>query len=252
MIIYFSGTGNSLTVAKAVASQLNEKAVSMAEAIKHPNIEDEMVGIVSPVHNYDIPRFVKEYIKLLYFRSAKYIFAIITHGGDRGNSIYSIQKLLEQKGLILNYYNDLLMPVNSRIMYGRVTDKIEERIDSALIKVKDIVEDIKGNKQKREFLSQNYFLNLMHNIIEKESIRVRFTPEVDSHLCIKCGICAKVCPSNNITFGSDSAIINSNCHQCTNCLHWCPQVAIHYRKRDIRKEQQYHCIDVTAVDVAVR
>ena len=252
MIIYFSGTGNSLSIARVLASQLDEKAISIHDAIKQSCVEDECIGLVFPVHNYDIPRFVKEGLEQLHFTSAKYTFAIITHGGNKGNALHSTQKLLQGKALQLNYYNDVLMPVNSRIMYGRITDKIEERAKSASWKAETIAADINNRVQITKQIPHKRFLNFMHNIVEKDSIRTHFTPKVKPQLCINCGICAKVCPSNNITFESGKAIINNNCHQCTNCLHWCPQLAIHYKRKDIRKEQQYHHPSIKVNDITLK
>ena len=44
--------------------------------------------------------------------------------------------------------------------------------------------------------------------------------------CIRCGICARVCPANNIKV-TDKVTFGSNCEVCYACLHNCPQNAIH-------------------------
>lgn len=79
----------------------------------------------------------------------------------------------------------------------------------------------------------------MHNIANLSLVKKHFTPQVHPHLCTNCGICQSVCPVGNISVKDGKAFVGDKCEQCTTCMHWCPQVAIHYRKRKVRKEQQY-------------
>lgn len=45
--------------------------------------------------------------------------------------------------------------------------------------------------------------------------------------CIRCGICAKVCPANNITVSNEGVRFSDHCEVCYACLHNCPKTAIH-------------------------
>ena len=45
--------------------------------------------------------------------------------------------------------------------------------------------------------------------------------------CIRCGICAKVCPANNITVTDSGVQFSDHCEVCYACLHNCPKTAIH-------------------------
>jgi flavodoxin len=65
MIFYFSGTGNSLQVAKSVAEHNKEKLISIAAAINSNggcyeyNLEDnEMIGFVYPIYAWAPPKIV--------------------------------------------------------------------------------------------------------------------------------------------------------------------------------------------------
>ncbi|MRT92897.1 EFR1 family ferrodoxin [Ancylomarina sp. 16SWW S1-10-2] len=252
MIIYFSGTGNSLTVAQNIATGLNEKVMHMNEAKKLKTINDRIIGFVFPVHNYDIPPMLKAIIEKLDFPMVKYSFGIITHGGDKGNTMFSLKSLMKDKGSDLHYYSDVLMPVNSRIMYGLLTDKIEERISDSKTKCDAIVNDIKGEKQNAQKIRKNHLIAVMHNLADTNFLKKRFTPVVDTDLCTNCGICQSVCPVNNISVIKGKAFIGDSCEQCTTCMHWCPQVAIHYGKRKVRKEQQYHNPEIKLKDISKR
>ncbi|MBP3278350.1 MAG: EFR1 family ferrodoxin, partial [Butyrivibrio sp.] len=45
--------------------------------------------------------------------------------------------------------------------------------------------------------------------------------------CIHCGICAKVCPANNIAVTENGVKFSDHCEVCYACLHNCPKSAIH-------------------------
>ena len=45
--------------------------------------------------------------------------------------------------------------------------------------------------------------------------------------CVRCGICAKVCPANNIKVTEERVKFSDHCEVCYACLHNCPQHAIH-------------------------
>ena len=48
--------------------------------------------------------------------------------------------------------------------------------------------------------------------------------------CIHCGICAKVCPADNITVDGGKPIFSDHCEICYACAHNCPKAAIHVPK----------------------
>ena len=60
-VLYFSGTGNSLNVAKT----LTENIYSISEMIRENRYEfsDDEVGIVFPVYCWNIPKIVKKFLE---------------------------------------------------------------------------------------------------------------------------------------------------------------------------------------------
>lgn len=80
-IYYFSGTGNSLYIAKELQKRIPEiNLISIVSLLKKDNIETnaKTVGFVFPIHRMTIPIPVKKFLKKLYLKSASYIFAIAT------------------------------------------------------------------------------------------------------------------------------------------------------------------------------
>ncbi len=83
-LYYFSGTGNSLHVAKELQKRIPEtNLIPMVSLINNDVVETrgETIGFVFPIHFTTVPMIVKSLISKLDLKSAKYIFAIATRQG---------------------------------------------------------------------------------------------------------------------------------------------------------------------------
>ena len=58
--------------------------------------------------------------------------------------------------------------------------------------------------------------------------------ETESRRCTGCGICAAICPVNNIEMSNGGPQWSEECQQCLACLNWCPQRVIEFGARTIR------------------
>ncbi len=47
-----------------------------------------------------------------------------------------------------------------------------------------------------------------------------------SNACTECGLCARLCPMENITVKNDKAISGKRCTMCYRCINSCPARAI--------------------------
>ena len=85
-IYYFTGTGNSLAVAKMIAERTGAKLIPIAAVMDRKAIESaaEAVGIVFPVYyatnETGIPIIVKRFVAKLTDIGSKYLFAVCTSG----------------------------------------------------------------------------------------------------------------------------------------------------------------------------
>ncbi len=67
MIFYFTGTGNSLYVAKTIGDKLGEQSIDITKAMKEKSFvyrlsSDEKIGFVFPVYFYGVPSIVADFI----------------------------------------------------------------------------------------------------------------------------------------------------------------------------------------------
>lgn len=119
MVFYFSGTGNSLQVAKALAE--NDDLLNISTTI--PNIfTADNIGFVFPVYCGIIPPFVEKFIENSTFNSG-YIWLVATCGGSEGKSFNHLQQLLLKKGTKLSYANHIVMPDNCIIFKTSDSEK---------------------------------------------------------------------------------------------------------------------------------
>ena len=79
MILYFSGTGNSLYVARTVGRALGETVCHMNDAPADLK-QEQRVGLVYPVYTYDAPAAVKTFADTLVLNKNAYVFVIATCG----------------------------------------------------------------------------------------------------------------------------------------------------------------------------
>ena len=84
MISYFSGTGNSLWMARKIAEKIPQSEVHAiaAEIGRELTFSDvDKIGIVFPLYFYGLPEIISRFIKQTDFSKVEYLFTAVTHGG---------------------------------------------------------------------------------------------------------------------------------------------------------------------------
>ncbi len=245
-ILYFTGTGNCLSVAKRFDAEL----LSVPQMIKNNiyEIEDEVVGIVYPVYAISIPGIVRKYLLQCKIK-ANYVFVIATYGCVDCGSLHEMKKLLEANGNKADYYTSLLMIDNYLPFFDIVTQlaKLKEKnIENNLNK---IVEEINARTTKEE--NCRWFNNLVSSIGHKVVKQIeKYTPKMFyvNDECVFCGVCKKVCPVSNITQdGTNKPVFANNCESCLACIHNCPKNAIQMKIQ--RSEKRFRNSNVSLNEI---
>jgi ferredoxin len=249
-IYYFSATGNSLAVALELAQKMGAP-----EPISIPGtllLEDpyeaartaDRVGFVFPVHRATLPEMVLGFIEMMPKRKDCYYFAVSTYTVFGCNEFWDIEEALGAEGSFLNYAVGIKTMGNVGLM-DPDTKVIDRRITSISKHIDEIVDEI-NNFQESSFRRS---VKLLGVLVKKftQLRRKSIVFHVDKR-CKKCGICAQVCPANNIVIGEDgdvAPIRSDKCQACYACLHWCPANAIgtrrllhaHYHHPNIKPDQ---------------
>lgn len=226
-ICYFTTSGNYLYVACRIGGTL----LSIPQLMRQESIEiaDDAVGIVCPVYNCEMPMMVREFMRKARIRT-EYFFFVYTYGMGFGEAYAHARLAAQEAGLTLSYVNAIQM-VDNFIPYF----DMQEQIDTLPRKdvegqLKAVCGDIAARKRVDVRITAitkaqmaMYHKQLAQRWLRKDTA-LSYTVN-DS--CIHCGICAKVCPANNITVTRDKVEFSAHCEVCYACLHNCPQSAIH-------------------------
>ena len=231
-ICYFTATGNSLHVARRIGGEYAE-LLSIPQLMKEDSIEvdDEAVGIVFPVYVGGLPKMVREFLNRADLR-AEYLFLICTCGSGIGLALDQAEAACQERGWNLSYSAGVLMADNYLPLF-----EMQEQIDTLPDKdvegqLAAICSDITGRKEQRVRASAKVrAMMAMSSGLSKRVLRNDAAKDyIVTDACTRCGICAKVCPADNITVTESGVAFGESCEVCYACLHACPSKALHLRK----------------------
>jgi flavodoxin/ferredoxin len=238
-IYYFSGTGNSLAVARDISEKLNAKLISVTSMMNQESIaiEANVIGFAFPIYDFKPPLTMEKFIHKLKNIDSKYLFAVCTYGITTSQSLNYLDKVIKSCGGHLSAGFAVSMPHNG-VGSGAVSTTQHERMfENWKIKREEICEYIHARKEGKiesSSLFLSFFkpgvirmmpsaLKLLMLMLLRGEKSLAFTSDKN---CDGCGICARICPVNNIEIVSSKPIWSDHCAGCFACLHWCPKKAI--------------------------
>ena len=241
IVFYFSGTGNSLQVAKTIAEKIGScKIVSMAKPEKYALEKSyNTIGFVYPTYCWGLPNIVRKFVETINLNNGKtaYYYAVTTYGGLVGNGISQIKEILFDKHATALHYGMKLKMVGNHVFSYNMSTKINKTLESSGKKLEQIIADIKAGKNNNIKKSIKPFIGLYQKLMSEVPVTAK-DYNINEN-CIKCGACVKVCPVKNIEIINGKHQFNNNCEQCLACIHYCPKKAINY-KNVTQKRRRYH------------
>ncbi len=271
-IYYFSGTGNSLHVARELQRRIPEaKLIPIVSLLDHEIIEihGDRVGFVFPTYLSSVPGPVKKFLRKLEFKSTPYVFAITTRGGDLCLANLNLEKLLKKKGQTLDSFFILTMARNQptglkpsftpsdkdwihRITQDEIS-KLEAIIQSQLDLIQKVImarEKVSEADTSHPFAS--WLMGPADFASEHSNTQIKYYADQD---CTGCGICEKVCLSRKIKIINNKPEWQKDikCYYCYACFNFCPVQAILIRNSKnsyFEKSGRYFHPEITAEDIA--
>jgi ferredoxin len=272
VIYFFSGTGNSLFVARQLAKRLDAKLVSIPAVMGQDAIEPDAdaVGIVFPVYYATndaggIPLIVTRFINKLSALQTKYLFTVCTHGGNPGTTVENLKKALALRGgklaggFTVKMSNHTLSPEKQQ----HETTLQQEKLDTV---AKYVAAKKIGKYETRGRLGKLAAAPALHLLIKpifskrfrglsgiKQNVPfLELVPSADrgfqvNQSCNGCGLCTKVCPVSNIQLFEGKPVWLHHCETCFTCYTWCPQNAIGGPTAEYN--ERYHHPEVKLSDV---
>jgi len=233
LMLYFSGTGNSKYIAKLFSQKLNVKCYSIEEKIdfKKEIEKHNTIAFCYPIYASNVPRIMREFVKKnVEILKNKKLIIFCTQLCFSGDGARAFTDLLPEGYGEVIYAEHFNMPnniCNIKIFPIKNGKKTNKYIKSANKKMNRVCKDIKkGKVKKRGFNKVSNFIGKTQsaywpNIEEKKKSSIK----VDSD-CVKCRLCVKLCPMNNLNLTNKGIVHNNDCIFCYRCVNACPKKAI--------------------------
>ncbi|GHV45469.1 hypothetical protein FACS1894204_04680 [Synergistales bacterium] len=236
-LFVFSGTGNTLLVAREMSGALrNEgKDVRLRDmnaktgAILTNLDDDTAIGLAFPVACFSTYPSVWRFIESMPLGYGREIFILSTCGGFSGGMQGPLGEILSKKGYRPVSAKFFIMPGN----YGNKTipaEKNAHRLEKALSDARAFASDLLAGKASwggypwgarfTHWLAQtrapwNFFYRMFPILADKAK-------------CTRCSLCVSICPAYAITKDEDGyPIVNGRgCESCQRCVGFCPSGAL--------------------------
>lgn len=226
-ILYFTGTGNCLYIAKKIGGELYSIPKLMKENIL--SFEDDKIGIIFPCYCLCTPKIVERFLEKVTLKS-KYIFAIMTYGNFSGAGINHFVKVAAKYGIKISYSNELLMIDNYLPMFDMKQQLEKEKNKNIEGNLEKIIGDITVSKinllKNNAGLKFATFLGYsLYNLL----LGKRQKNFIIDDSCTQCKICEQVCPVDNIKVEAQPNY-SENCEFCLACINLCPTNSIKLKK----------------------
>ncbi|MBQ6570419.1 MAG: EFR1 family ferrodoxin [Clostridia bacterium] len=239
-ILYFSSTGNSLYIAQQIKDSLGGKIIYIPN-YNGDGSECEKVIVVSPIYSFGLP--IHTYDLLPKLKNVP-VYIVLNYGGMTGGADYFSYKYCLQSGVDIKAVYTVKMPENYTLFMSVPKAYIKSTLCSAPKRIARVTEQLKSGREnipRARKTKEQIFLNNKDNW---HKIADDFSVADD---CVKCGLCAKICPTDNISLSGGKPVFGDSCVACLGCYHRCPQRAILYKNRT--KTARYINPDVNPADI---
>lgn len=245
MILCFSGTGNSRFIAEKIADKTNDVVINLNDKIKNNDYSqlsaDGKLVIVTPTYAWRIPRVVTEWIEKTRISGTNGVWFVMTCGGEVGNAEKHNKILCDKKGFAYMGTAQIVMPENYIAMFDAPQiDEARQIVNNALPYMEKAVDCILNGRPFAKLnvgFKDRILSGIVNDVFYPMFVKSKAFYATDA--CVSCGMCAKLCPLNNVELINGKPAWGNNCTHCMACICYCPAEAIEYGNKS-KGKPRYH------------
>jgi ferredoxin len=251
VICWFSGTGNSLAVAKALASAWGDTELVPLAHVQGALPPAERVGLVFPVYGWGPPAPVVRFIEQLTLPPETVVFAVATYAGTPGGTLEMVRQMLRARGLRLAAGRGVKMAENYPPLGGAPAPERQRKINAAVAqRLVGLAAELAEVRQEEAgplaSAPMRWMSRMVWPLFQRHTRRADRAFRADA-TCNGCGLCARICPVGNVALTDGRPVWLGHCAQCFACFHWCPQKAVQFGHS--ARQHRYHHPDVAASEL---
>lgn len=227
-IFYFSGTGNSLWLAKQLKERLSGEIRYIPDFDGDIKAYDKLI-IVSPIYSFGLPIPVFDFIRSI--KTDAPLWIVLNYGGASGSAAKFAYNHAKLSGLNIKNVYTMKMPENFTSVFSTplLVPYNNGLLKKAPKKIAKIIASI-GKGEEKTFPPDKPEKHKLYNENKSNWGKMGERYSV-SDACKACGRCVEKCPAGNISLVDGKITFGDKCIVCLACYHRCPNNAVLYNNK---------------------
>jgi ferredoxin len=254
-VLYFTGTGGSLRIARIIAETLGTTPQDILR-VDPASLNPQPLVLVFPIYGFAPPGIVLRFISSMADGKGNPARVVAVPAGMALKAGYMALKALKKRGYHSAGSWTVVAPCNINLwpLYTPNKEQVKQFWEKREPAAKKAAAEIASGKEKGTWWGPSVWLgkacvwSFRLPLIGSVAFARRFSA---NDKCIKCRSCERLCPRANIKVGEKGPVWGNACEVCLRCYHYCPKEAIENKFLN-NKSPRYHDPTVPASDLILR